>query len=139
MQDCVDHLKRKIDAGATSAITQFFFEADTFFRFRDACAAAGIDAPIIPGILPITTGPACALRRSLRHRRPAWLDEAFDKAIRDGRERLLSTALCTELCTDLSRAASPTCISTRSTRPTSPATSAPPSASRPAWKLSEVA
>ena len=46
-------LKRKIDAGATSAITQFFFDADTFFRFRDKCAAAGIDAPIIPGILPI--------------------------------------------------------------------------------------
>lgn len=46
-------LKRKVDAGASSAITQFFFDADTFFRFRDACAAAGIDAPIIPGILPI--------------------------------------------------------------------------------------
>ncbi len=41
MQDCVDYLKRKIDAGASSAITQFFFEAETFFRFRDACAAAG--------------------------------------------------------------------------------------------------
>ncbi|HSF63135.1 MAG TPA: methylenetetrahydrofolate reductase, partial [Paracoccaceae bacterium] len=46
-------LKRKIDAGATSAITQFFFEAETFLRFRDACAKAGITAPIIPGILPI--------------------------------------------------------------------------------------
>jgi methylenetetrahydrofolate reductase (NADPH) len=55
MQDCVDHLKRKIDAGATSAITQFFFEADTFFRFRDACAASGITAPVIPGILPVNS------------------------------------------------------------------------------------
>jgi methylenetetrahydrofolate reductase (NADPH) len=49
----VDWLKRKIDAGASSAITQFFFEADTFLRFRDACTKAGITAPIIPGILPI--------------------------------------------------------------------------------------
>ena len=49
----IAYLKRKFDAGASSAITQFFFEADTFFRFRDACVKAGIDAPIIPGILPI--------------------------------------------------------------------------------------
>jgi methylenetetrahydrofolate reductase (NADPH) len=102
MQDCVDFLKRKIDAGANSAITQFFFEADTFFRFRDACAAAGITAPIIPGILPINSwkgvrkfAEACGTVI------PAWLDEAYDKAARDGRERLLSTALATELCTDL--------------------------------------
>ncbi len=52
----VTWLKRKIDAGADSAITQFFFDADTFFRFRDACAAVGITAPIIPGILPISPG-----------------------------------------------------------------------------------
>jgi methylenetetrahydrofolate reductase (NADPH) len=102
MQDCVDYLKRKIDAGATSAITQFFFEADTFFRFRDACADAGITAPIIPGILPINSwkgvrkfAEACGTVI------PAWLDEAFDKAERDGRSDLLATALCTELCTDL--------------------------------------
>jgi len=49
----VEHLKRKIDAGASRAITQFFFEADTFFRFRDACAAAGIEAELTPGILPV--------------------------------------------------------------------------------------
>jgi methylenetetrahydrofolate reductase (NADPH) len=102
MQECVDFLKRKIDAGANSAITQFFFEAETFFRFRDACAAAGITAPIIPGILPINSwkgvrkfAEACGTVI------PAWLDEAYDKAARDGRERLLSTALATELCTDL--------------------------------------
>lgn len=49
----IDHLKRKIDAGADTALTQFFFDADTFFRFRDACVKAGITAPIIPGILPV--------------------------------------------------------------------------------------
>lgn len=99
---CVEFLKRKVDAGANSAITQFFFEADTFFRFRDACADAGITAPIIPGILPVNNwtrvrrfASACGAHI------PAWVDEAYEKAIRDDRETLLSTDLCTELCTDL--------------------------------------
>ena len=95
-------LKRKIDAGATSAITQFFFEAETFLRFRDACAKAGISAPIIPGILPITSwdGARRFANRCGAHV-PAWLDEAFAAATRDGREELLATALCTELCDTL--------------------------------------
>ncbi|MCI2399039.1 methylenetetrahydrofolate reductase [NAD(P)H] [Aliiroseovarius subalbicans] len=95
-------LKRKVEAGARSAITQFFFEADTFFRFRDACVAAGIDVPIIPGILPIENWTGVrkfAIRCGTQV--PAWLDDAFAKAARDGREDLLSTALCTELCSDL--------------------------------------
>ncbi len=95
-------LKRKIDAGASSAITQFFFEAETFFRFRDACAHAGIDAPIIPGILPIENWDGVkrfAARCGARI--PAWLDDAYGKAKRDGREDLLSVALATELCSDL--------------------------------------
>jgi methylenetetrahydrofolate reductase (NADPH) len=50
----LDNLKRKLDAGANRAITQFFFSPDAFLRFRDAAAAAGIDAPIIPGILPVS-------------------------------------------------------------------------------------
>ncbi len=49
----LDYLKRKIDAGATRAITQLFFDADVYLRFRDRCAAAGITVPIVPGILPI--------------------------------------------------------------------------------------
>ncbi|GAW36044.1 5,10-methylenetetrahydrofolate reductase [Roseovarius sp. A-2] len=98
----IDWLKRKIDAGATEAITQFFFEADTFFRFRDACAAAGINAPIIPGILPIEnwTG-ARKFATSCGTQIPTWLDDCFDKAIRDDRHDLLATALATELCSDL--------------------------------------
>lgn len=98
----VTWLKRKIDAGATSAITQFFFEADTFFRFRDACAAAGIDAPIVPGILPIENWRGIqkfATRCGARI--PAWLADAFEKAERDDRSDLLATAVCTELCSDL--------------------------------------
>ncbi|NNE83928.1 MAG: methylenetetrahydrofolate reductase [NAD(P)H] [Alphaproteobacteria bacterium] len=50
----LDNLKRKIDAGATRAITQFFFDNGAFLRFRDAVAAAGIDAPVVPGIMPVT-------------------------------------------------------------------------------------
>ncbi|ABD53943.1 methylenetetrahydrofolate reductase [NAD(P)H] [Jannaschia sp. CCS1] len=102
MQACVDYLKAKIDAGATSAITQFFFEADTFFRFRDACAAAGITAPILPGILPIEDwSRARRFATACGAVIPTWLDDAYTSAIRDGREDLLSTAICTELCTDL--------------------------------------
>ncbi|MFN0114314.1 MAG: methylenetetrahydrofolate reductase [NAD(P)H] [Paracoccaceae bacterium] len=92
-------LKRKIAAGATSAITQFFFEAETFLRFRDACAKAGIAAPIVPGILPITSweGAKRFAARSGAHI-PARLDEAFALARRDGREELLALTQCTVLC-----------------------------------------
>lgn len=101
-QDDVTWLKAKIDAGANEALTQFFFEAETFFRFRDACAKAGIDAPITPGILPIENwkGARNFARRCGAHV-PAWLEDAFEKALRDGREDLLATAVCAELCSDL--------------------------------------
>ena len=92
-------LRRKIDAGASSAITQFFFEAETFLRFRDACAREGIDAPVIPGILPIENWEGVkrfALRCGTQV--PQWLDDAFATARRDGREDLLSVSLATELC-----------------------------------------
>lgn len=95
-------LKRKFEAGAHSAITQFFFEAETFLRFRDRAAQAGITGQIIPGIIPIEnwTGIrkfALATGASV----PAWLDEAFAKA--GGREEALATDLCTQLCETLVR------------------------------------
>ncbi|MHA6263766.1 methylenetetrahydrofolate reductase [NAD(P)H] [Arenibacterium sp. CAU 1754] len=98
----IDWLKAKLDAGATEALTQFFFEAETFFRFRDACAKAGIDHMITPGILPIENwkGASNFARRCGTHI-PAWLEDAFTKAVRDGREDLLATAVCAELCSDL--------------------------------------
>ncbi len=98
----IDWLKRKIDAGATEAITQFFFEAETFLRFRDRCVAAGIDAPIIPGILPIENWQSASrFATACGTNVPAWLEDAFTTAIRDDRHDLLATAIATELCSDL--------------------------------------
>lgn len=99
----VDWLKRKLDAGADEALTQFFFESETFFRFRDACAAAGIDGDtLVPGILPIENWKGVRkFAQRCGTQVPTWLDDAFDKAIRDDREDLLATALCTELCSEL--------------------------------------
>ena len=98
----IDWLKRKIDAGATGAITQFFFEAETFLRFRDHCAAAGIDAAILPGILPIENWQG-VMRFAKRCGTaiPDKLLKIFETAERDGRTELLATAVCTELCSTL--------------------------------------
>lgn len=97
-------LKRKFAAGADSAITQFFFEAETFLRFRDTCAREGITGRIIPGIIPIENWSGIRkFAKATGASVPAWLDEAFEKATRDGREDLLATALCTELCDTLVR------------------------------------
>ncbi|MEM6385060.1 MAG: methylenetetrahydrofolate reductase [NAD(P)H] [Pseudomonadota bacterium] len=95
-------LKRKVDAGATRAITQFFFDADSFFRFRDLCATAGINAPILPGILPVQSWKGLqkfAARCGTVI--PPHLAQAFEKAERDGRSELLATAVATELCAKL--------------------------------------
>lgn len=100
--DNIEWLKRKFDAGADEAITQFFFEAESFLRFRDACAAAGINKPITPGILPILNWKS-ARRFAERCGTavPAWLDQSFETAIRDDRHDLLAQALCTEMCSTL--------------------------------------
>lgn len=75
----LDNLKRKLDAGAVRAITQFFFDTEHYLRFRDACRSRGINAPIVPGILPITRFPQL-LRFAGRAGAsvPDWLVERFD-------------------------------------------------------------
>jgi len=75
----LENLKRKIDAGANRAITQFFFDTDLYLRYRDRCAAAGIRASIVPGILPITRFPQM-LRVAARCGAsvPHWMHERFD-------------------------------------------------------------
>jgi methylenetetrahydrofolate reductase (NADPH) len=81
----LDNLKRKLDAGASRAITQFFFDTDVFLRFRDSCAEAGIESPVVPGILPITRFPqmerfanmcGTAIPDALRHRFDGLEDDA---------------------------------------------------------------
>lgn len=75
----LENLKRKVDAGANRAITQFFFEPDQYFRFLDHCQSYGIDVPIIPGILPVTNFKtlkqfAGATGASI----PSWMADLFD-------------------------------------------------------------
>ena len=102
LKNDVDWLKRKIDAGASEAITQFFFEADDFFRFRDLCDKSGITALITPGILPIENWAGTkAFAQRCGAQIPHWMDAAFQTALRDDRSDLLSVALSTELCSDL--------------------------------------
>jgi len=81
----LDNLKRKLDAGATRAITQFFFDTDVFLRFRDRCGQAGIESALVPGILPITRFPqmerfakmcGAAIPDALRHRFDGLDDDA---------------------------------------------------------------
>ncbi len=75
----LDNLRAKVDAGATRAITQFFFDPDLFLRFRDRCAQAGIAAALVPGILPITRFPhMLRFARRCGANVPDWLVHRFD-------------------------------------------------------------
>ncbi|MER5170747.1 MULTISPECIES: methylenetetrahydrofolate reductase [NAD(P)H] [Thioclava] len=95
-------LKRKCEAGATSALTQFFFEAETFFRFRDRCEKEGVKATIIPGILPIQSWKGVQrFAANCGANIPEHLGPAFEKAIAEDREQELSIELCTKLCEEL--------------------------------------
>ena len=96
----LDNLKRKLDAGATRAITQFFFEADTFFRFRDAAAAAGIDAEIVPGIMPVMNyASVVRMSKMCGTDVPGWMAHQFD-GLDDhpAARQLVSATLAAELC-----------------------------------------
>ena len=75
----LDNLKAKIDAGATRATTQFFFEPDSFFRFRDRVAAAGLDIEILPGIMPVTNYAAISRMATVNGLAvPSWMDRLFE-------------------------------------------------------------
>ena len=89
----LDNLKRKLDAGATRAITQFFFDTDTFLQFRDRCGKAGIDSAIVPGILPITRFPQLERFASMCGASvPDWLRERFDGLDDDAETRQMIAA-----------------------------------------------
>jgi len=96
----IANLKRKIDAGATRAITQYFFDAATYLRFRDRAAAAGITAPLVPGILPVTNfAQVVKFSRLCGTAIPPWLAELFDGLDNDPETRKLVAAMvATEQC-----------------------------------------
>jgi len=73
------NLKRKIDAGANRAITQFFFDVESYLRFRDRCAAAGIDVEIVPGILPVSNYKQLKKFATMTNVRvPGWMHSMFE-------------------------------------------------------------
>ena len=75
----LDNLRAKIDAGATRATTQFFFEPDCFFRFRDRVAAAGMDIEILPGIMPVTNFGAISRMAAMNGTAvPSWMSRLFE-------------------------------------------------------------
>jgi len=96
----LDNLKAKIDAGANRAITQFFFSPEAFFRFRDRVAAAGIDAEIVPGILPVSNvaqtrkfAGACGATI------PPWMDRLFEGLDdRPAARQLVAATIAAEMC-----------------------------------------
>ena len=89
----LDNLKQKIDAGASRAITQFFFDVEKYLRFRDLCAAAGIDSVIVPGILPITKFPQLTrFAKQCGASVPEWLEQRFDGLEDDAETRQLIAA-----------------------------------------------
>ena len=94
----LDNLKRKLDAGASRAITQFFFSTDAWFRFLDRALAAGITAPILPGIMPVTSFAAIR-RMSGNTEIPAWMEAMFEGLDeRPGARALVSAVVAADLC-----------------------------------------
>jgi methylenetetrahydrofolate reductase (NADPH) len=90
----LDNLKRKLDAGATRAITNFFFDASVYLRFLDRCLAAGITAPIVPGVMPVTN--IGGLRRMAALSGvgiPGWLEDQFAGLDEDPDTRRLVAAV----------------------------------------------
>lgn len=99
----IDILKQKVDAGATRAITQFFFENDFYFRFLDRVHAAGITIPIVPGILPVQNfKQAAAFAGRCGTHVPQWLADRFDGLEDDvATRKLIAAAVAAEQVLDL--------------------------------------
>lgn len=99
----IEHLRRKVDAGADRAITQFFFSAERFFDFRDRVAAAGLDIEIVPGILPVTNvAQARKFAGQCGASIPDWLDALFEGLDeRPAARQLVAATVAAELCGQL--------------------------------------
>jgi methylenetetrahydrofolate reductase (NADPH) len=102
-QSDIDNLKRKLDAGASRAITQMFFDPDVFFRFRDTAAAAGIDQELVPGILPVSNvAQARKFSGMCGVTIPAWMDDLYE-GLDDhpAARQLVAATLTAEMCRKL--------------------------------------
>jgi methylenetetrahydrofolate reductase (NADPH) len=101
----LDNLKRKVDAGASRAITQFFYDTDVFLRFRERAEAAGVAAPIVPGILPITRFPQVLKFASMCGASvPEWLKDRFNGLDDDPEtRRLIAASVAIEQVQELAR------------------------------------
>lgn len=96
----LDNLKRKLDAGADRALTQFFFDTDAFLRFLDRARRAGITAPIVPGIMPVVDfGQIARFARRCGTRIPDWMPGLFD-GLDDAPDvhRMISATITAEQC-----------------------------------------
>ena len=94
----LDNLKRKVDAGATRAITQYFFETDLYLKFLDRCLAAGINVPLVPGILPVTNfAQVVKFSAMCGASVPGWLARLFDGLDADPEtRRMVATVVAAE-------------------------------------------
>ena len=116
----IDVLKAKVDAGATRAITQFFFDTDAFLSFHDAVRKAGVTIPILPGIMPVSNfkglkkmAAPCGIPL------PDWLGELFEGLDSDpDTRRLIACSVAAEMCAKLEEEGFPISTSTPSTAPT---------------------
>ncbi len=99
----IDNFKRKLDAGATRGVSQFFLDADTFLTFRDRLARAGVTAPILPGIMPVTNYKGLVkMAEGCGASVPRWLTTIFDGLDDDPEtRRLVAAAITAELCARL--------------------------------------
>ncbi len=99
----LDNLKRKVDAGASRAITQFFFEADTFLRFRDRAVAAGINIPLVPGIMlqPNFNGVLRMAKMCKIHIPDWYLRHVSGLEDQPEVRNMLTASLAAELCDNL--------------------------------------
>ena len=96
-------LKAKVDAGATRLISQFFFDIDAFLRFRDRIRAAGVNIPLLPGIMPVSNfGALQRMSASCGASVPGWLASHFDGLDDDPETRkLLAASVAAETCARL--------------------------------------
>jgi len=99
----LDNLKRKVDAGATRAITQFFFECSDYLRFVERARRAGIEVPVVPGILPVTNFHTVArFAKACGAAVPAWMADQFEGLDADqGTRTLVAASIAAEQCRTL--------------------------------------